>query len=264
MEKYSLYNGEIELTFDKNKHIYRVGDKIVFGVTSATGVLDKPALMYWAVNQALGFLDKVLIPGLVIDELNKPKLLAEAKTIHRQKKDEAADIGTAVHNYLETYIKSKINWEKTPELPVNEQVKKGIMAFIKWAKENKVQFMSSERKVYSKKYEYAGTLDMEAIVNGKLSIVDFKTSSGIYPEYFIQTAAYAKALEEETGNKYQEVWILRIPKDGTAFGYAKHDHINLYFESFLGCLANYKRKMWEKANKIEEMKILINKSIKEN
>ena len=184
VEKYKMYNGEVELTFDKDKHIYRVGEKIIYGVTSATGVLDKPALMYWAVNQALGFLDKALKPGLVIDELNKPKLLAEAKQIHRRKKEEAGDIGTAVHNYLETYIKAKINWEKTPDMPVNEQVKKGIVAFIKWARENKVQFISSERKVYSRKFEYAGTLDMEAIVNGKLAVVDFKTSSGIYPEYF--------------------------------------------------------------------------------
>ena len=261
MESYKLYNGEVELTFDENKHIYRVGEKIVFGVTSATGILDKPALMYWAVNQALGFLDKALKPGLVIDELNKPKLLAEAKIIHRKKKDEAADIGTAVHNYLATWIKAKINWEEEPAMPINEQVKKGIVAFKKWAKENKVQFISSERKVYSRKFEYAGTLDMEAIVNGKLSVVDFKTSSGIYPEYFIQTAAYAKALEEETGNKYQEVWILRIPKDGTAFGHAKNNMLDFYFTSFLGCLDNYRRKMWENVNKIEEMKILINGSV---
>ena len=262
MESYKLYNGNIELIFDKDKHIYRVGDKIIYGVTSATGILDKPALMYWAVNQAIGFLDKALKPGLVIDELNKPKLLAEAKTIHRKKKDEAADIGTAVHNYLETYIKAKINWEEPPDMPVNEQVKKGIIAFVKWAKENKVQFISSERKVYSKEHEYAGTLDMEAIVNGKLAVVDFKTSKGIYPEYFIQTTAYAKALQEETGNKYKEVWILRIPKDGTDFGYAKNSNLDFYFESFLGCLSNYRRKMWEKANKIEEMKILINNSVK--
>ena len=262
MEKYSLYDGEVELTFDKEKHIYKVEEKIVYGVTSATGVLDNPALMYWAVNQALGFLDKALKPGMVIDELNKPKLLAEAKVIHRKKKEEAGDIGTAVHNYLETYIKAKINWDKLPDMPVNEQVKKGIIAFIKWAKENKVQFISSERKVYSRKYEYAGTLDMEAIVNGKLSIVDFKTSKGIYPEYFLQTAAYAKALEEETGNKYQEIWTVRIPKDGTEFGYAKNDNIDLYLTSFLGCLDNYRRQRWEKANKIEEMKILINNSVK--
>jgi len=60
METYKLYNNEVELTFDPVKHMYKVNDKIVFGVTSICGILDKKALMYWAVNMAIKHLETYL------------------------------------------------------------------------------------------------------------------------------------------------------------------------------------------------------------
>ena len=33
IEKYNLYDGEINLEFDPKNHIYRIGDRIVYGVT---------------------------------------------------------------------------------------------------------------------------------------------------------------------------------------------------------------------------------------
>lgn len=254
MEVTKLYNDKVELKFDKDKHIYTVNGEIIFGVTSATGILDKPALMYWAVNQALGFLDKALKPGMVIDELNKPKLLAEAKSIHRKKKEEAADIGTAVHNYLEVYLNTKINNLPPPTMPINEQVNKGIQAFIEWENEHNVKFLSSERKIYSKKYKYAGTLDGEAEINGNLSIIDFKTSKRFYDEHFIQTSAYAKAIEEEDNVKIRKCFVIRFPKDGSEFGVIEDNDIDMHFESFLGCLTNYKRIRYLKTQEIKEYK----------
>lgn len=262
METYKLYNGQIELKFDNTSHMYTVNDKVVYGVTSAVGVLNKPALLYWAVNMAVEYLDANLTPGMVIDEVNKTTLLSEAKKAHRNILSTAADIGTAVHEYLEQYIKAGVNKQPLPAMPVNPQIRKGVEALLAWTKKNKVKFISSERKVYSKKYQYAGTLDAEIQVNGgELGLIDFKTSSGIYSEMLIQTAAYAKALEEEAGKKYKHIWILRMPKDGSMFGSAKNEHVDLYFKSFLGCLDNYRRVMWEKANKIQELKVKLNGNV---
>jgi len=60
-----------------------------------------------------------------------------------------------------------------------------------------------ETPLYSKYLEVAGTVDCIAEYDGKLSIIDFKTSSRIKSRddihsYFMQTAAYAVAFEELT------------------------------------------------------------------
>ena len=254
-EKYLLYNGKVELNFDPTKHIYTENNKIIFGVTSICGVLNKPAIVYWAVNMAINYLNDNLKPGMVIDEINKTQLLQEAKTAHRNRLSQAADIGTAVHNYLETYLKAGINKKPLPPLPVNKDIRKGVEALLGWAKENKVKFLTSERKVYSKQYQYAGTLDAYALVNGKKAIIDFKTSRNFYDEMFLQVAAYCRAIEEEDDVKIDECWILRIPKDGSEFAATKTDDIEMNFRSFLGCLENYKRIRYLKGEEIKEYKI---------
>jgi genome maintenance exonuclease 1 len=61
-----------------------------------------------------------------------------------------------------------------------------------------------EDPLYSDHLEVAGTVDCIAEFQGKLSIIDFKTSSRAKDRddihnYFMQTAAYAVAFEERTG-----------------------------------------------------------------
>lgn len=252
--KTKLYDGKVELVFDDVKHTYEANGKIIFGVTSITGVLDKPALMYWSANMGSEFANKALVVGMTIDELNKPAILEGIKTAFRQKSKEAADIGTAVHKYLEEYLNAGINGDPLPKMPVNEHIRKAIEAFLEWTKENKVKFIAAERKIYSKKHGYAGTLDALGYVNGELCIIDFKTSSGIYPEMFIQTSAYAEAVNEEDKSKITTCYIVRVPKDGSEFEVQKDDHMKLNFDSFLGCLTNYKRQMFMKTIEIEKYK----------
>jgi hypothetical protein len=50
-------------------------------------------------------------------------------------------------------------------------------------------------------------------VNGKLCLIDIKTSNGLYNTYGIQTAAYVRADEEESGRKYQGRWLIRLAKE---------------------------------------------------
>ena len=76
-------------------------------------------------------------------------------------------------------------------------------------------------------------------------------------------AGYAKAIEEEDGKKVEETWILRVPKDGSDFGCAKDEDVDMNFRSFLGCLENYKRIMYLKGKKIEERKIKLTNIMQE-
>lgn len=261
MTKYKLYNNEIELCFDPTTHTYTVDNEIIYGVTSICGILNKPAILFWAVNKAVDYIDKNLKVGVAVDEIGKVNLLKEAKYAHRRHKETAGDLGTIVHTWLEGYIKAVLNKLPLPELPINKEIRLGVETVLDWIKKHEITFISSERKVYSKKHKYAGTLDAEARINGHLAVIDFKTSSGIYPEHFLQTSAYVKALEEETGNKYDYTVIVLIPKNGGEFKYAKNENIDLYFRSFLGCLENYRRIRWEKTVQIEQKKMMIERNI---
>lgn len=235
-ETYSLYNGAIKLDFDPIKHIYQVGNKIVPGVTGVVGIIDKPALKQWAVNMAISYLEHQWACGIAYDEIQKGKLLEEAKRAHRSFAKTAADIGTLAHNYIEGHIKFKLGINKeAPVMPTNTEAQNAIGAFMEWEKANEVIYLESEKKIYSKRYEYAGTLDIVAKVNGQMAIVDLKTSSGVYPEMWLQTAAYQFAYKEETGIPMASRWIIRIGKDGVLEAKESKEYES-DFKGFLGAL----------------------------
>lgn len=212
-EKYKLYNNKIELCFDTHRHIYTVDKKKIPGVTSIVGVLDKPALKFWAVNMAMEVLEERIHPGVPLDEMDKVQLIEDAKKAHTKRMNKAADIGTLTHNWIDKFIKAGLAKEKLPAYPTNPQMKRCIKAFISWTQEHNVKFKASEQKVYSKKHKFAGTFDAIAIVDGKKCIIDFKTSNALYDEMFLQATAYLIAKEEEDKKSIAGgVILLRLSK----------------------------------------------------
>lgn len=235
LESWPLYNGEIELQFDPVKHQYFVGGEQVDGCTGILGTLNKPALIPWAVGVCCEYMRSNLKPGKPLDELAIKILLTEAKRAHNVKRDNAADIGTLVHQFCEDWIKGK-----DPALPFHPQANNGAMAFLDWVKAHDVKFVYSERRIFSRRYRYAGTLDAEGYVDGQLAIIDFKTSSGIWPEMRFQTAAYEAARREESGKSYTR-WIARLGKDDGLFEAKELHDLEKDFAAFLGAFEAYKR-----------------------
>jgi len=235
LETYSLYNGEVKLLFSPGKHQYFVGESQIDGCTGILSALGKPAIPQWAVNTCLDFIKEKLKPGQALDEIELKALLDEAKYAHTRKRDKAGDIGTMVHAYCEDWIKGK-----EPAIPFNDKVRNGANAFLDWVEKHNVKFTESERKIYSRRYRYAGTLDAEGLVDGKLSIIDFKTGSAIYPEMRFQTAAYEAARREESGLQYTR-WIIRLGKDDGEFEAKEFGDLDKDFSAFLGIFDTYKR-----------------------
>jgi len=69
------------------------------------------------------------------------------------------------HKWCEEHIQGK-----NPKMPINQEVQSAVNAFLDWEKKHKVKFISTELKIYSKKYKYAGTMDFEAEIDGKLPV----------------------------------------------------------------------------------------------
>jgi hypothetical protein len=66
------------------------------------------------------------------------------------------------------------------------------------------------RRVISKDHSYSGTLDVLAEIDGKMGILDLKTSRDIWDDYFIQAAAYFNAYNESARKKARTYWIMRV------------------------------------------------------
>jgi genome maintenance exonuclease 1 len=104
--------------------------------------------------------------------------------------------GTRIHSLCEAYLR---NEQCEPDI-----FDKELFGSISQWLEDIDNIHALEDPLYSDYLEVAGTVDCIGEFQGKLSVIDFKTSSkpkdrDDIHNYFMQTAAYAVAFEERTG-----------------------------------------------------------------
>ncbi|CAB4162948.1 PD-(D/E)XK nuclease superfamily [uncultured Caudovirales phage] len=114
---------------------------------------------------------------------------------------QAARRGTSVHAIAERYILNEEDFYKK-EMPVNVESFKPIKEILDKHVDN---ILGIELPLYNKTLGCAGRTDLVAEYDGKLSIIDFKTSRKLKKEewienYFIQSTVYAMMFE----------WIYKI------------------------------------------------------
>lgn len=235
----NLYNGKVKIFFEerdwsgKKIHIYTDarGEKII-SVTKITGKIDKSdALIVWATR----LMGKYLSDNYVGKTLTQDAVELSLKK-WREAKEEAADIGTAIHEW----IRMKIRGEE-PLIPEDEKVRNGVIAFLKWTGEKKIKWLESEKMVYSRKHNYVGTLDAIAKIGGKTFLVDYKSSKGLYPEFYLQTAGYQLAYQEEHGKTIDGRVLIHLGKEDGVFGAREIDDYEQDKVAFLGLLDTVKR-----------------------
>lgn len=171
------------------------------------------ALTFWAGNITAETAMNNL-PYLVSSSLH-PERRTEAydwlRRAHTRKKDERADIGTAVHRLIESKV---LGTPMPEELLADEDLAPYVSHFLRFVEEWQVEFEASEMVVGNEEDGYAGTLDyllrsrLIAAALAELFQVevpedsvfcgDTKTGGeldvkGVYPEASLQMAAYRKA-----------------------------------------------------------------------
>lgn len=240
---------DITIQFDEKKHVFYRNGKRLISVTGATGVIDKSApLMGWAVKLFKEFMVnnmKELINGESETEITP--LIEEGSKQHRVFKKKASDIGTLAHEWIEDWIAGK-----KPDLPTqNDKVLNCVTAFLKYQKENELKFTESEKIIYSETHNYAGILDAVAKKGGDVVLIDFKSSKGIYPEHYLQTAGYQLAYEEQEGKNIDHRLIIKLGKEDGSF--EVHEIKEGYMEDKGAFLAALKLR-----RRLEELKKLKN------
>ena len=162
------------------------------------------------------------------------------KRAYKKRSVGAINVGRAVHEWCEQAILWKLGNAEVPSMPSDEQAANAINAFRDWIKQNEVEWLAAEQRVYSRTHNYAGTVDAVARVNGEFTVIDFKTSTRIYEEYYLQVAAYSKCVEDIYGEPVDAAYILRFDKDSGKFDADKSDNIDVDFITFCGLLVGYR------------------------
>ena len=195
-------------------------------ITTLLGVISSRALMGWMAKNGvakLSVLDGVLKETIEAEKYAEVRSLAESRwklteetAFWKSGKDlgtEAADIGTMAHAWIEAHLRGQDIDMKA--LPGGAQ--QAVGAFLGWEKLHDLKVLKTEQTFYNCRLHYAGTADCVAMVDNELTLLDWKTSSGIYLEMAIQAWGYALADESENSERlYRQVAIGRFGKDGVA------------------------------------------------
>jgi genome maintenance exonuclease 1 len=119
----------------------------------------------------------------------------------------AASRGTSIHNMCEKYI---LGEEIDTSMPHNMMIFNQIKKIL----DNKVDTIrATECTLFSHHLQIAGTCDLIADYDGRLSIIDYKTSTRRKRKdwiegYFLQCALYAYMLWEMTGIGVKDIVIV--------------------------------------------------------
>ena len=179
-------------------------------VTTVTGLLKRQAIQEW--RERVG-----------AEEANKISTRASTR-------------GTRIHSLCENYLSNK---EATPNY-LDHELWQAIQPHLE--RINNIHALES--RLYSDHLEVAGTVDCIAEYDGKLAVIDFKTSARLKDkddihDYFMQCSAYAVAFEERTSIPVTNlIVIMGVDNEGCITFTEKRDN---WIEGFIKLRKEYKQ-----------------------
>lgn len=187
-----------------NEYFYN--EKEVPSVTTVLKILAKPALVKWA--NIMGFKRKW------VDDILEEK----------------SEIGTRVHYIIEAYIKNRyLVWVdgKAIDKPL---IKLYLDQFLRWYNKHDVEMIFMEESMTCE--YYGGTIDFYGVIDGKKTVLDFKTSKDIYSSMFLQLSAYVYMIEKQ-GLEVDQVAILAVNSNKFKYKVLPREQLDRYIETFI-------------------------------
>lgn len=184
--------------------IFEPGTPTVPSITTALGAIDHPGLRRWERQQVAAF-----AVAHAEDLLNRDEevayryLMAVPKFLTPEKADDipygvdvwnaaeyaldyAANTGTWIHSYIEDDLRGHFN----PD-PIRDDHYQMVEAYFEWKAQHDIEVLSLERTVFGD--GYAGTGDLFAIIDGVVTLVDWKSSKAVRDSHIAQLAAIGAA-----------------------------------------------------------------------
>ena len=211
--------------FEVDNKNYRINGKDYNRVTQVLGIIAKPGITSWAAR------------------VGRKKVEAIIKR--------RCDLGTVVHNLFERTLKGESfnlgNYE--------QEIQNDLNLFDEFKINTCLEPEALEQNIWSNKYGYAGTMDYVGeykshtkymvkghkakFMKGARVVGDWKTSADIYPQYWMQLAAYICAFEELTGEKLEGAFIAQFRNGKIRVKEMTYDELMLEFKGFLHALGLY-------------------------
>lgn len=290
---HKLYAGDVEIQFKPNNksHRYKILsikdydkeelkklNKTKTTGTSAPNKIDKSRqLISWAVNTCIITILKEIQQQEDLSVSKISECVLKNKNAHNRSSSQACSIGTIVHEFVELFIKNKINKTNINDKDivkflkikyksefdnwddVKERLKKSCEAFLDWDAKFKTVYKNTERVCYSIKNNHLGIYDvdfelLEEVVGKEkagLYLGDFKTSNGIYISAHAQLASYVKAREEEEeyiGNNFKY-------KGGVIIQFQKENVIDKKTKEIIKHAGSYEMKFRSRKDLIKDYKV---------
>ena len=192
--------------------------RLVPGVTTILGILAKPALLYWAWDLGRKGID------------------------YRKYRDSKADIGTLAHYLILQYLLGRK--PDTSDYSKNQidKAENCFLSYLEWEKNHEMSPFLVEKPLVSEKYLFGGTVDLYCQLDGKPTVIDFKTGKNIYDEAIMQLSAYSHLLAEN-GHNVEVIRVLRIGRDESeGFEEKVIYDSEINWQIFLRCLGVYRLK----------------------
>lgn len=146
------------------------------GTTTIIGRFkDSGALMHWAASQG-----QLVERGVIKN--------------WRDSAEEAADIGTQAHEAIEAFL----HGAPMDMQGKDERVLQAYENAMSWLKSTRIEIVPElqEIQLVSEEYQFGGTPDAIGLHEGKLVLIDWKTSNAVYSDYLIQMAAYRHLIQK--------------------------------------------------------------------
>lgn len=201
---------------------YRLADGTrVPGVTTITGVMDKPALVPWA--------NRLGLQGIQV----------------REYVDELATVGTLAHYLIQCHLTNET--PDTGDYSKNQidLAENGLVKWLYWQEATGYEPIVCEQALVSETHRYGGTVDSYGILTkrgGVKALVDIKTAKAIYDDMFTQVAGGYALLLREHGYDVAQSMIVRVGRNAEEGEHPEEKVCTspeLHVERFLTCRRLY-------------------------
>jgi len=167
---------------------YRLkSNEIVPGASTIANMLDKPALVPWANKLGLKGIDS----GAYTREMAQIGTLAHSM-IMAELKNETLDTSNYSHEQISKAENSFLSW-------------------LEWRKRKNLSPLLVEIPMVNETWRFGGTPDFLGLIDGVLTLADYKTG-GIWREAYIQTCAYRQLAMDNGYPPADKILILGIPR----------------------------------------------------
>ena len=189
------------------------------GVTDVLQVLAKPQLIEWA--------SRLGLKGIYWRDYTDP-LKQVGSLVHRMILADLSGIDPSAFYY-------RYNQH------VIDMAENSFISYLAWRKGRTIDPIFTETPLLSEVHGYGGPPDFLGFIDGTLTLLDYKTGSGVYPDHWIQVAAYSMLMVENGLDAPENHVVLHIPRaEDEIFCAPEKKTLKVEWEIFKHLLAIYK------------------------